>query len=314
MRIAVAGYGLLGTRLTRALLDSHHEVVAIVQNGRKTRGIERAVAVAVSHVFATEGSMLGLAAREHLPVVWLNRMDESELAPLRALTPDLLLVGGFGIILKRPILDLPKIGCVNVHSSLLPKHRGPNPFSAVLLSNEPESGVTFHVMDEGIDTGDILSQYAFPIEPEDNAMSVYTRACEVARENVVDVVDGIEKDGLAGRPQDHALATYDERLTETNARVDWRKPAQDIVRLLRACRPFILPRFRARGANVRLVRATAETEPVNAEPGTILTRSPFLRVATGCGALTIESAYAAAPVPWKWPAPWNRVRPGQKLE
>jgi methionyl-tRNA formyltransferase len=125
MRIAVAGYGLLGAGLTRALLDSNHEIVAIVQNGRKTRGIERAVAVAVSHVFATEGSMLGLARPERLPVVWLNRMDENELAPLRALAPDLLLVGGFGIILKRPILDLPKIGCVNAHSSLLPKHRAP---------------------------------------------------------------------------------------------------------------------------------------------------------------------------------------------
>ena len=185
-----------------------------------------------------------IARRHGIPLFFIDKMTEDELAPLRALDPDLILVGGFAIILKKPILDLPKLGCVNTHSSLLPKHRGPNPFAAVLLAGDTETGVTFHVMDEAIDTGDIVAQFPIPVEDNWYALDLHRATSELAGEHVVEVLDKIEAEGLHGTPQDPALATYDKKLTTEQTAIDWAQPAADIVRLIRAGYPMTMARFR----------------------------------------------------------------------
>lgn len=314
MRIAIAGSGRLAACLMRSLLDSSHEVVALVQNGRLSRGLKRSLTASAAYAFGPQTSVLALAARNDVTVVWIDRMDDADLAPLRLLEPDVLLVGGFSIILKRPLLDLPRLGCVNCHSSLLPKHRGPNPFSAVILAQEKETGVTFHIVDEGIDTGDVLEQYAFDVPPDDTALRLYHRCCALAGDQVVGVMDRIEAKGrLEGTPQDHDAATYDQRLTEQDVYVDWSQPVRDIERMTRACRPFFLARFRSRGKTVYLTHLGVDDNEVEAGPGTVLNASGLVRVATGRGSLTIESAYCATPIPWRWPAPWNRPKPGEQL-
>ena len=314
MRIAIAGSGRLAACLMRSLLDSSHEVVALVQNGRVSRGLKRHLTASAAYAFGPQTSVLGVAARNDVPVVWIDRMDDEDLSPLRLLEPDVLLVGGFSIILKRSVLDLPRLGCVNCHSSLLPKHRGPNPFSAVILAQEKETGVTFHIVDEGIDTGDVLEQYAFDIGPKDTAMHVYQDCCALAGEQVAGVMDRIEAKGrLEGAPQDHDAATYDQRLTEQDVRIDWSQPVGDIERMTRACRPFFLARFRSRGKTVYLTQLRIDDNEVEAGPGTVLGPSRLVRVATGRGTLTVVSAYCATPIPWRWPAPWNRPKPGEQL-
>lgn len=313
MRIAVAGNGPLAVRLMQALIESGHEVVGAIQNGRKTRGVKRKLTTMAGASLAAESTVVGLAVRHRVPVVWIDRMDEEELAPMRDLKPDLLLVGGFDIILKKPILALPRLGCVNVHSSLLPRHRGPNPFAAVVLAGETESGVTFHVMDEGIDTGDILDQFAFPIAPHDTAMDVYNNACDVAGRRVVEVMDRISREGLNGTPQDAAKASYDKRPEKEDAYIDWTKPALEIERMVRAFRPVPLARFRYHGHTVIAGRVQMDGAPATAEPGTIVALKPFLKVATGHGTLTMLTAYSIGLLPWVWPPPWGRPKLGEKV-
>ena len=313
MRIALAGSGRLAASLMTALLDSPHELVALVQNARLHRPLGRAVATATSRVFGAQTTVLGLAAGHRIPVVWLDRMDEEELAPLRKLAPDLLLVGGFSIILKKPLLELARIGSVNVHSSLLPKHRGANPFLAVLLHGERETGVTFHMMEEGIDTGDIIEQYAFPLSDRDTAHSVYQRACNLARERMVGVLDDIEANGLQGTPQDHEAATYDQRLAGDELYVDWTRPAREIDRFVRACRPFVMPRFRSRGRDVYLTQMEWDDAPVDAAPGTVVEARPSVKVATGRGTVSVLVGYVRRP-PWVWPSLWLRPKPGARME
>jgi len=315
MRVAIAGSGRLAACLIRSLLDSPHDVIALVQNGRVNRGLKRHLTASAGYAFGPQTSVLGLATRNDVPVLWIDRMDDVELAPLHVLQPDVLLVGGFSIILKRPILDLPRLGCVNCHSSLLPKHRGPNPFSAAILAQDTETGVTFHIVDEGIDTGDVLEQYAFDIGPKDTAMHVYQNCCVLAGDQVVGVMDRIEAKGrLEGTPQDHDAATYDPRLTEHDVRIDWAQPVADIERMTRACRPFFLARFRSRGKTVYLTQLNSDETEIDATPGTVISSSPLVRVATGRGSLTVVSAYCATPIPWRWPAPWNRPKPGEQLD
>lgn len=313
LRIAIAGGGRLGVSLLEPLLQSRHKVVAIVQDGRRTRGLKRFVQPRVAQLLGAPFNMAGRAHSLGLPLIWIDKMTGSELEPLRKLNIDLLLVSGFGIILKRRLLELPRIGCVNCHSSLLPRHRGPNPFAAALLSDDDETGVTFHVMERGIDTGDILDQVRFAIRPTDTVFSIYRRCCEQAASRIVPVVDRIEREGLRGAPQDPNAATYEKNPSVKDAWIDWTRAASKIDRQIRALAPFPAPRFRFRGRTVLVLRAKANSKPVDAEPGTVLQHRGFVKVATGQGTLTIQGAFVRSPVPWFWPAPWCRPKPGEKL-
>jgi len=315
MRIAVAGSGQLGATVLRPLLESRHDIVAIVQDGRQTRGWKRGASRLSGALLGGSNNMLRIASRHKLPVVWIDRMSEHDLAPLRALDIDVLLVSGFAIILKPPLLSLPKLGCVNMHSSLLPRHRGPNPFSAVITQGETESGVSFHVMEPGIDTGDILDQTPFPVGARDDMFAVYRQACRIAGERVVPVMDRIEDEGsLRGTPQDASAATYDPKPAPEHAAIDWNRSAEEIDRLVRGFAPAVLPRFDYRGRPVYVARTKVEERETSAAPGTVLGMDRAVKVATGSGVLHIRAAFSRAPLPWVWPAPWNRPVEGERLE
>ncbi len=313
MRIAITGEGNLAMSLMEPLLASRHEVVALVQNGRTVKRAGRILRAAWGRLLGPLAGVAGLAKRNGIPIVWIDRMTEQELAPLRATNPDVLLVGGFSIILKKPILEVPRIGCVNMHSSLLPKHRGPNPFSAVIIAGEEESGVTFHQIDEGIDTGPILEQYRFQLRKQDTAVDVHQRACALAGLHVAEVMDSIELKGMYGRPQDPG-GMYDKRLQKADSYIDWSRPAREIERKVRGMRPLFVGRFRYGRYTVMTTRVRCEdVKTSGAPPGTILKTSPFVQVVAGTGVVTLLTAYAVAPIPWTWPAPWNKIRDGDRV-
>ncbi len=313
MRIAVAGSGLLAVAVMEPLLEAGHSIAALVQNGRLVRGFQRRMLTFKSRFTHHSDSPLRLAALERIPVLWLDTMSPGELAPIVALKPDLLITSGFSIILKRPLLELPRIGCVNIHSSLLPRHRGPNPFSHVVLTGEDEAGVTFHVTSDGVDTGDILDQTPFLVGPDDTAMSVYVKACEITRVRIVPVIEAIDRHGLDGAPQDHSIATYDKLIDETRMRIDWAQPAVEIHRLVRALHQFGFARFFHRGRLVFVATTAYDEAPVPQAPGTIIATSPHVVIATGHGSLTIGTAMIATPIAWFWPPPWQRPKPSERL-
>jgi methionyl-tRNA formyltransferase len=314
MRIALAGSGRLGVGLLRALSASSHEVVAIVQDGRVNRGLWRKIVPVMGHWFGGHNSITGCARRKGIPLVWIDKMDERELVPLRRLDIDVLLVGGFSIILKKPLLDLPKVGCLNTHSSLLPKHRGPNPFYAAIIFGDKESGVSFHVMEPGIDSGAVLHQVAFELNPRETMMSLYVRSCDLATEEIVGLMDRIAEEGLQGTPQDESQANYVKSPTVDDAWLDWNMPAEHLDRMVRAMCPRIMPRFQWKGRQILVVRSRWEKGAENQQaPGTVLGLRP-LRVATGKGVFIIEGAFVKRPFYWLWPNPWQKVRVGNLLK
>lgn len=314
MRIAVAGTGKLAAGMFRALLASDHEIVAVVQDARQARGFKGRLARFFGRHFGGKNNLSALAKGQGIPVFWIDRMDEDELAPLRERDIDLLLVGGFAIILKKPLLELPNIGCVNMHSSLLPRHRGPNPFCAAILAGDTESGVTFHIMEPGIDTGAIIAQYRFPIDERDTMIEVYYRACELATETVVDVMDKIAAEGLVGVPQDESQANYEKKPTVEDSWIDWRLPARQIDAMVRAMAPSPMPRFQWRGRTITVARCEFDGTPVDAPPGKVLRHWPLVRVATGEGTLTLRVAFTRRPIPWVWPSPWSKAQVGEMLD
>ncbi len=315
MRIALAGTGRVGVRFLQAILESDHDVVALLQNGRATRSrTARWALPTLAAGLASRSSVMGIARAHKVPILWLDKLNDAELAPLRELEPDIILVGAFSVIFKRSILDLPRIGCINCHPSLLPRHRGPVPHSWVILNDDTESGVTFHRMDEGIDTGELLDQESFPVRPDDTALTLSARAADIAGQRIVALLDRIEAEGVRGTPQDTAAATYEQRVPDDVLRIRWDQPAAEIHRIVRACAMSPYARFLFRGHPVFLTRASYNLEPVDAAPGTILSTGHPLRVATGQGTLHIEMALATRPLPCTWPSAVSRPRPGDRLE
>ena len=314
MRIVLAGSGYMATRFARAIRESGHELCAVIQDGRKTRGIRRWLVPAVASIVSGERSVSGIAKRKGLPILFIDKMNDAELAPLKSLEPDLILVGGFSIILKAPIIRVPRIGCLNCHSSLLPAHRGPNPFRACILANDAETGVTFHIIDEGIDTGAIVEQCRLTIRDADTAGSLVRRCSDLASEVLIDLLDRIEAEGLQGEVQDESASFYDKKLTDDELFLDWNQPAADLERKVRGCFPFSLARFRYRGRKVIVTRAKAEPGGDEAEPGTILATRPYLKVATGDGVFVLIVGYTTRPIPWVWPRVWRRPDVGERLE
>ena len=314
MRIAIVGSGTLSVRLLMPLVASKHEVVAAILDGRQAKGfLKRRFGPVLARYFRGAFSLGGRAWKLGVPIYYIDRMSEEELAPLKALDIDVLLVGGFSIILKRPLLELPRIGCVNTHSSLLPRHRGPNPFSAAILAGDTESGVTFHWMDEGVDTGDIIVQHTIPLTRDSTMLGLYRDACELAGARVVELMDRIAAGERPRLPQDHTLATYEKKRTVADSWIDWSNTAEAIDRQVRGMSPQPFVRFRWRHHLVIVHRTGFDPAPVEAAPGTVLANRPVLRIATGEGTLILRLAFRQKPVPWIWPGFGGRPELGEVL-
>ena len=305
MRIALAANGRMGLGLLRALQDSRHEVVVLVRDGRTLKGAWRWLDHA-GGMLGGPWTVEGRAFSSGVPNVWLARQDQREVNRLAGDRPDLLLVGNFGLILKAPVLDVPAVGTVNTHWSLLPHHRGPNPSTSVLLHGEVETGLTFHVVDTRIDAGDILDQVAFPIGPDDTATSLYVRACEEAERRVVELVDRIEQDGLVGQVQDLRAGSYHKRVTPEGAVLDFSQPCEVLDRKVRAL-TSPMARFTHRGRTV-YVSAARPVKAVDDAPGTIIATRPAPIIACGEGGLAITAAWTVMP-----PGPWPGVIGGPKV-
>lgn len=314
MRIAIVGSGTLSVRMLTPLLASNHDIVAVLLDGRSTRGVKRWLGPPLARYFRGSFSLGGQARKHAIPIFYIDRMTEEEIAPLKALDIDLILVGGFSLILKKPLLDLPAIGCVNTHSSLLPRHRGPNPFSAAILAQDDETGVTFHWMDEDIDTGDIIAQFTLPLTEKSTMLGLYREACELAGEEVVSVIDKIADGSARAIPQDATQATYEKKPQVADSWIDWSQDAAFIDRQVRGMSPQPCVRFRWMKRLVFVHRVAYDATPVDAAPGTVLANRPLIRVATGCGTLIIRVAFRQKPIPWLWPGVGKRPNVGDVLD
>jgi methionyl-tRNA formyltransferase len=180
-----------------------------------------------------------LALKLNLPVLQpLKARDEQFISELRGLKPDLIVVVAYGQILPQSILDLPKFGCVNVHTSLLPKYRGASPIQSAILNGEAETGVTIMKMDAGLDTGGIISQARTAILPEDNSQTLHDRLAQLGAELLIETISGYTAGKLPPQPQSAEGASSAAKIKKEDGRIDWSEPAEKILNRLRAFTPW----------------------------------------------------------------------------
>jgi methionyl-tRNA formyltransferase len=207
---------------------------------------------------------------------------------LRALAPDLNVTVAYGKIIPREVLELPPLGSINVHPSLLPKYRGASPIVAAIRNGDIETGVTIMYQSMELDAGDIILQRRAPIAPDDTARALEARLARLGAEALIDAIHLIAERRAPRTPQDHSAATYAGKLEKEHGRIDWTRPATELVNLIRAMDPWPSAYTTHRGRLLKVWRATAAGDIAGGEPGTILdVREGGIIVAGGEGALRL---------------------------
>ena len=285
MRVVFMGTPAFAVPSLEALDKSDHEVVGVVTQPDRPKGRGQAVVPC---------PVKELALAKGLPVSQPEKVKSPEfLRQLSDWQPDVIAVTAFGRFLPKAILDLPPMGCVNVHGSLLPAYRGAAPIQWALIHGDPETGITTMLMDEGMDTGAVLLQQPVPIEPEDTALELGARLAQVGGALLVETLTRLAERSVVPREQDHSRATVAPLLKKADGVIDWTQPATEIANRIRGLSPW--PGSYTFHHEHRLIirkgRVDAENGPGGSDgqqPGTILVVGPkSFWVQTGEGRIEV---------------------------
>src|SRR5881397_1729603 len=218
MRIVFIGSGEIGVPTLRALLDSEHEVVAVVSQPDKPVGREQRI---------EPPPLKEEVAKTRIPILQPAQIkDQQATEEIRDFAPDVIVVVAYGQILPRAVLEIPRLACLNLHASLLPRWRGAAPIQAAIASGDRETGITVMYMDEGLDTGDILLQRTIDIRSDDTGGSLHDRLAQIASDALLESLRMLAKGTAPRIPQDTTVATYARKLKREDGRIDWSEPAQ----------------------------------------------------------------------------------------
>jgi methionyl-tRNA formyltransferase len=229
MRVLFIGTGEIGLPVLRWLIDSeeHHLVGVVTQPDKPVGREQRIEAPPVKAALPDRG----------IPVLQPKRIKNS-VEEIRALKPDVIVVMAYGQILPRTILEIPRVACLNLHASLLPRHRGAAPIQAAIVAGDRETGISVMYMDEGLDTGDVLLQKRLEIAADETGGSLHDRLAEIAPAALKEALTQLQSGSAARMPQDSSTATYAPKLEREHGRIDWSEPAALIERKIRAFNPW----------------------------------------------------------------------------
>ncbi len=281
LRIVYMGTPDFAVPPLRALHDAGHGIAAVVTQPDRPKGRGRKLSP----------PPVKQAAMDYGDVVFQPktvRTDEFH-AHMADLAPDLFVVVAFGQLLPQSLLNIPDRGAINVHASLLPRHRGAAPIQWAIINGDRETGVTTMMMDKGMDTGDMLLAEKTTIQPDDTAASLHDRLSQLGARVLVETLERLQAGSLQRTPQDHDQATYAPMLKKTDGEIDWSLPAEQIERLIRGVTPWPGAYTFSEGMRLKVFKSSVLDREVSVAPGTILECMPGeLRVATGKGALAIR--------------------------
>lgn len=281
LRIIFAGTPDFAARHLQALLNSEHQVVAVYSQPDRPAG--RGQQLQASPVKQ-------LAVQHDIPVYQPKSLKKSKAqAELAALNADLMVVVAYGLILPAVVLNTPKLGCINVHGSILPRWRGAAPIQRALWAGDAQTGVTIMQMDEGLDTGAMLSIATLPIETTDTSASLYEKLAEIGPQALLDALKDLPALQQKAVAQDDSQANYAEKLSKEEAQLDFTKPAAALEREIRAFNPWPVSYLQLGNQQLKIWQSRVEPLPQTETPGTVLNvDKKGIVIATSEGALVLE--------------------------
>ncbi|MGC1509390.1 methionyl-tRNA formyltransferase [Ketobacter sp. MCCC 1A13808] len=281
LKIIFAGTPDFAASSLQAILDSPHQVIACYTQPDRPAGRGRKL---------TPSPVKALARQQGIPVYQpLNFKPEQTLQQLDDLKADLMVVVAYGLLLPKAVLETPRLGCINVHASLLPRWRGAAPIQRAIAAGDVESGVTIMQMDVGLDTGDMLLKVNTHIQPEDTGGSLHDRLAGLGAKALVHCLDLVATGQLSPEPQPHDLANYAHKLSKDDARLDWRLSATELHNRIRAFNPWPVAHTELEGERVRVWQSALIAGTTTSAAGTLVNVcKEGIDVATGEGVLRLQ--------------------------
>ena len=267
-----------------ALMRSAHRVLAVYTQPDRPAGRGRQLQASAVKQYAQ---------RHELPIEQPATLkDPAAVEKLASWDADVMVVVAYGLILPRPVLEIPKRGCINVHASLLPRWRGAAPIQRALLAGDSKTGVTIMKMDAGLDTGPMLLERSTPIAGVDTSRTLHDRLAVLGAQALIEVLGDLDDIQAQEQPTDGV--SYAHKISKEEALVDWRQSSIQLDRLVRAFNPWPVAETRVRGQQLRIWEAAPNSESHGKTPGTVLRVSPQgVEVAAGEGVLILKQVQLA---------------------
>lgn len=310
LNIIFAGTPDFAARHLSALLDSRHEIVSVYTQPDRPAGRGKKLQASPVKQIAQSA---GLAIQQ--PASLKDAAARRQLAMFDA---DIMVVVAYGLLLPEAVLTIPRLGCVNVHASLLPRWRGAAPIQRAIEAGDDQTGITIMQMDAGLDTGPMLNKVECPILNTDSAATLHDRLAQLGPNVLLETLDDLAAGRAQPQPQNDQLATYAHKLGKEEAQIDWRHDAAALCRRIRAFNPFPVTFTLLDGERLRIYAAREAQRVHQQQPGTILDNNKQLLVACGGGtSLAIEvlqlPGKKALPVDAILHGLAHKLHPGQQL-
>ncbi|NLS43774.1 methionyl-tRNA formyltransferase [BEV proteobacterium] len=290
LRIIFAGTPDFAARHLDTLLASPHQVVGVFTQPDRPAGRGNKL---------TPSPVKVLSEQHGVPVLQPKSLRPAENHQLVAdLQADIMVVVAYGLILPQAVLDMPRLGCINVHGSLLPRWRGAAPIQRSLWAGDAETGVTIMQMDAGLDTGSMLHKLSCPITPQDTSASLYDRLAELGPLGLLTTLASLAQGTAVAEKQDDSLATYAEKLSKEEAKLDWSLSAEQLERCIRAFNPCPVSYITIDEQPVKVWKVSALDTNHSVQPGTIISADKQgIQVATAQGVLNLLQLQPAGKKP-----------------
>ena len=281
LNIVYAGTPEFAATALAALLETEHHICAVYTQPDRPAGRGRKLKASPVKELALAH---GIEVRQ--PETLKDAGTQQQLAELRA---DVMIVAAYGLLLPAEVLAMPRLGCLNIHASLLPRWRGAAPIQRAILEGDSETGVTIMQMDVGLDTGDMLYKLATPISAEDNAERLHDRLAELGAQAMIEALVAVQEGNITPEPQDDGEANYAKKLNKAEATIDWQQSAQLIARQVAAFNPWPVSQTTLDEKVLRIWEAEALDEPSPGRPGSVVAQSKQgIDVVCGQGLLRLK--------------------------
>lgn len=280
LRVIFAGTPDFAASALSALIKSEHQVVAVYTQPDRPAGRGRKLRVSPVKKVALEND---------IPVLQPDNLKEAATQELlRFFQADVMIVAAYGLILPQIVLDIPRLGCLNIHASLLPRWRGAAPIQRAIAAGDKESGITIMQMNAGLDTGDILQLASCPVTGEDTGGSLHDRLAEIGASAILKTLEELDSGKIKPITQDDSLATYAHKLDKKEALINWQNSAPEIERLIRAFNPWPVAFTYLNEKTLRIWQAQALTQNSDLKAGTVIScDKKGINISCGTGVLRL---------------------------